>query len=118
MTLCPLPYDLSVDGQPRVKDLGVSHPESLVQPSNSLDILLAQIQSRALQVLDHSLRLDRLGNDDDVSLSTPSKENLAGSGVVLFGDLGDHGMGEQGFDLCGRGDTQFQPAVEVGYISE
>lgn len=105
--------DLSVDGQPRVKDLGVSHAESLVESADSLDILLGQLQLRALEVLDHSFRLDGLGNDDNVALSAPSKEDLTGGGVVAFGNLADDRVSEKRLNLGSGGNAEFEPAVRA-----
>ena len=110
--------DLSVDGQPRVEDLGVSHSESLVESADSLDILLGQLYFRALEVLNHSFRLNGLGNDNNVALGAPSKEDLTGGRVVAFGDLADHRMGEKGLDLGSGGNAEFEPAVRVKSVME
>ena len=103
--------NLSVNGQPRVEDLGVSHSEPLVESANGLNVVLGQVYVRALQILDHSFRLDGLGNDDNVALSAPSEEDLTGGRVMAFGNLGDNRVGQKRVNLGGRGNAQFEPAA-------
>ena len=74
---------------------GIIEPQTLVQTTDGLHIVLPQVPRRHIQVLSQPPGVVAFWDHRDIPLSCPPQQNLCGSLLVLLCELLDHGVLKQ-----------------------
>ena len=88
----------STGGQP-VDHVGVVVVEelrvALIEGGDLVHVVIGEREVEDVEVLRHPIRVDRLGDDDDVALDQPAQHDLGDGLAVLLADAGQKRVGEQ-----------------------
>ena len=86
----------------------------LVEGGDGPHVGVVELEVGDVEVGDHALAVDRLGDDDDVELDEVAQGHLGGGLAVLLADGGEHRVGEDVVAALGQRPPGLQGGVVLG----